>query len=117
MERKIEERNVVLVYVYILCTLGLYNIYWMISTKRDLNSLGGEIPTTWICLIPFAPLYYGYKYCEAFATKVKKDNSTMLYFCLWLFVGFVIPGIVQSELNKHAQKITPPANRAIKQAA
>jgi hypothetical protein len=117
MQRTIQERNVLMVYVYSILTLGIYNIYWWISTKRDINSLGGDIPTAWICLIPFAGLYYGYKYCEGFATKVKKDDSTFMYFALWCLFAIVMPGIVQSELNKHARKLPPPANRTVKIAA
>ena len=103
MDRKIKERNVVLVYVYSVITFGIYAIYWTISTKRDINSRGGEIPTTWINLIPFAGFYYLYKFCEGYATKVKKDENTILYFCIGLFAGIVFPALVQSELNKIAR--------------
>lgn len=102
MDRAIKHRNIFLVYFFSVITLGAYLIYWSVSTKRDINSLGGEVPTTWINLIPFAGFYWVYKYCQGFAEKVKKDQNTMLYFCLNLLLYPVIPAIVQSQLNKMA---------------
>ena len=109
MTRTIQERNVALIYVYSFLTFGIYGLYWLVSTKRDINSLGGEIPTTWIVLVPFAGFYHMYKYCEGYATKVKKDDNTIMYFCLAFFVGFVMPAIVQPELNKKARASQAPS--------
>ncbi len=98
----VKHRNVFLVYIFGIITLGIYFIYWMVSTKNELNSLGGEIPTAWLLIIPIANLYWIYKYCEAFAEKVKKDNNTLLWFVLYILIGIIIPAIVQVELNKLA---------------
>jgi hypothetical protein len=35
--------------------------------------------------------------------KITKKESTILWFLLFLFVGIVVPAIVQSELNKLAK--------------
>lgn len=113
MDRQIKERSVVLVYLFTLVTFGLYYVYWVVSTKRDINSLGGDIPTTWICLIPFGGLYYSYKYCDGFAHHVKKDGSTIMYFLLTLFLGIIMPAIVQSELNKRALKSSTGPSAAV----
>jgi len=99
----IKKRNIVLVYVFSIITLGIYAIYWMVSTKNEMNELGAEIPTAWLLIIPIANLYWTYKYCEGFATKVKKDNKTILWFLLFIIVGIIMPAIVQSELNKLAR--------------
>jgi len=100
----IKERNIVLVYLFSIITFGIYGIYWIVSTKGEMNSeLGAEIPTAWLLIIPIANIYWAYKYCEAFATKVKKDDNTILWFLLYILVGIVMPAIVQSELNKLAK--------------
>ncbi|MBI2666337.1 DUF4234 domain-containing protein [Candidatus Woesearchaeota archaeon] len=98
----VKHRNIFLVYVFTIITFGIYGIYWTVSTKNEMNSLGAKIPTAWLLLVPFVNLYWGYKYCEGFSEKVKKDNNPVLWFVLYLFVGFIIPGFVQSELNKLA---------------
>jgi hypothetical protein len=116
MDRQIKERNIFLVYLYSVLSFGIYSMYWMVSTKRDINSLGGEIPSTWICVIPFAGIYYNYKYCESFAKEVKKDGNTIMYFCLSMFLWPVIPALVQSSLNNPAGK-KAPVRKVIKRAA
>jgi len=100
----VKNRNIVLVYIFSFITFGIYGIYWLVSTKGEMNKeLGANIPTAWLLIIPIANIFWAYKYCEAFATKVKKDNNTILWFILYLLIGIIMPAIVQSELNKIAQ--------------
>lgn len=98
--RVIKHRNIFLVYLFGIITLGIYFLYWFVSTKRDINSKGGEIPTSWLLIVPIANLYWMYKYCEGFSEKIKNDNNTLLWFIVTVVVGIVMPAIIQSELNK-----------------
>lgn len=98
----VKHRSVFLVYLYSIITFGIYAIYWMVSTKDEINSLGAKIPTAWLLIIPIANLFWIYKYCEGFAQEVKKDNTTLQWFILFILVGIIMPAIVQSELNKLA---------------
>jgi len=100
----VKNRNIVLVYIYSIITFGIYAIYWMVSTKEEINSRGAEIPTAWLLIVPIANLYWIYKYSEGFAENIKKDNNTLLWFILYILVGIIMPAIVQSELNKLAKK-------------
>jgi len=99
----VKHRNIFLVYLFSIITFGIYAIYWLVSTKNEINSLGGEVPTGWLIIIPIVNLYWIYKYCEGFAEKVKQDNNTILWFILFILVGFIMPAIVQLQLNKLAQ--------------
>ena len=72
------------------------------TIAENINSLGAKIPTAWLLIIPIANIYWVYKYCEGFAQHVKKDNNGLVWFIVYLLVGFVMPAIVQSELNKLA---------------
>ena len=96
----VKYRNIFLVYLFSIITFGIYLIYWVVSTKNEINRLGGKIPTAWLLIIPIANLYWIYKYCEGFAQNIKKDNNTILWFILYLLVGIIMPAIIQSELNK-----------------
>jgi len=96
----VKHRNIILVYLFSIITLGIYYIYWWISTKNDINSLGAKIPTGWLIIIPIANIYWIYKYSEGFSQQVKKDNNTLLWFIVSILVGIIMPAIVQSELNK-----------------
>ncbi len=100
----VKYRNIFLVYLFSIITLGIYAIYWVVSTKNEINSKGGEVPTGWLLIVPIANIYWFYKYFEGFATKIKKDNNTLLWFILWILVAIIMPAIVQSELNKIAGK-------------
>ena len=99
----IKKRNIVAVYLLSIVTFGIYGLYWLVKTKGEIKSLGGEIPTAWLLILPIANIYWLYKYSEAFATKVKKDDNTVLWFILFWFLGIIKPGVVQSELNKLAK--------------
>ena len=96
----VKHRNIFLVYLFSIITLGIYAIYWVVSTKNEINSFGAKIPTAWLIIVPIANLYWMYKYCECFAQNVKKDDNTLLWFILSVLVGIIMPAIVQSELNK-----------------
>ncbi len=100
----IQKRDVVMVYVLTIITFGIYGIYWSVKTKDELNSLGGDIPTAWLLIIPIASLYWLYKYSEAYSTKLKKDNNGVLWFIVFWLIGIIMPAIVQSDLNKIADK-------------
>ncbi len=100
----VTHRKIFLVYLYSIITLGIYAIYWLVSTKNEINGLKNgkveKIPTGWWIIVPIGNLWWAYKYCEGFSQKVKKDNNTLLWFILCILVGIIMPAIVQSELNK-----------------
>ena len=98
----IKKRNPALVIIFSFITFGIYGIYWFIKTKNEINSLGAEIPTAWLLIIPIANLYWEYKYAEGFSNYVKKDDKAILWFLLLLFVSPVAIIIFQIELNKLA---------------
>ena len=97
---EIKRRNPALVIIFTIITFGIYGIYWFVKTKNEINSLGAEIPTAWLLIIPIANLYWEYKYAEGFSKYVKKDDNAILWFLLLLFVAPVAMIIFQVELNK-----------------
>jgi len=108
MTQPIQERNVVLVYVLGICTLGIYFLYWYIKTKREINeNFGSSIPTCWLLIIPIANLYWMYKYAEAYSLHIIKDDNKALWALLFILVGIIVPAVVQLELNKYARNEIP----------
>lgn len=98
----VKKRNVVLVYLFTIITFGIYGIYWIVKTKKEMNDLGGKIPTAWLLIVPIANIYWLYKYAEAYADVVKKDNNKIMWFLLFWIVSIIMPALVQIELNKLA---------------
>jgi|APSaa5957512622_1039677.scaffolds.fasta_scaffold46959_2 hypothetical protein len=105
----VKKRNIFLVYLFSFITFGIYGIYWTVSTKLEFNEQGAKVPTAWLLIIPIANIYWLYKYAEGYATTIKKDNNTVLWFLLFFFIGIIMPALVQIELNKIAAPTAAPA--------
>ena len=52
------KRSVVGVIVFPFLTLGIYLLYWFVSTKNELKEKGADIPTAWLLIIPFVNIYW-----------------------------------------------------------
>ncbi len=99
----VTKRSLIKIYLLGIVTLGIYFIYWMVMTKRELNELGAEIPTCWLLIIPVANIYWIYRYAEGFVKVLKPGDSPVLYFLVFWLISIVMPAIVQSELNRVAE--------------
>ena len=55
---KITQRSPVAVVILSIVTFGIYALYWIVSTKRELNGLGASIPTSWLLIVPIANLCF-----------------------------------------------------------
>ncbi len=96
----IKKRNIFLIYILSILTLGIYFIYWLVSTKNEINKSEAKIPTAWLLILPIINLYWLYKYCNGFA-KLKKSNITISLFLLSIIsLGILMPIIIQLGLNK-----------------
>ena len=96
----IKKRNPAIIVIYSIITAGIYFIYWAVKTKEEIRSLGADIPTMWLMIVPIGNVYLLYKYCDGFSQYVKKDNQGLLWFLVSLVCFPVLPVIVQIELNK-----------------
>src|SRR5262245_49790393 len=106
---KIKHRSPVAIIILTIVTFGIYGLYWFVKTKGEINSLGAQIPTALLIIVPIANIYFVYKYSEGFATYVMKDKNTILWFLLYLVVAPVAMILVQIELNKLARANGSPS--------
>ncbi|MDR3646302.1 MAG: hypothetical protein P4L22_02040 [Candidatus Babeliales bacterium] len=82
MNKLIKYRNPYLSGCLSALTGGLYNIYWVLSTKKEINNLGGNIYSIFLYLIPFFYL------CIRFFLS-KYINFTEYYYSLnWVVFFF-----------------------------
>jgi hypothetical protein len=51
-----KRRNLLAVFILPIVTLGIYMIYWLASTKNEMNKKGEKVPTIWLIFLPFAAL-------------------------------------------------------------
>jgi hypothetical protein len=97
-----KERNILLIYILGFVTFGIYIFYWLYETKKELEELGADIPSFILYFIPIVNIYWLYRYTEGWAYVTRKDN-VVLYFILFLFLGIVMPYLVQKSLNQIAE--------------
>ena len=99
--QNIKQRNIFVGALLTVITFSIYVIYWLVQTKKEINQMGGKIPTAWLIIIPFVNIYWFYKYSVEFAQTIKKNDSGLLYFIVYLVFFPAFPIIVQSALNKY----------------
>jgi len=97
-----KERNILLVYILGFVTLGIYFIYWLYETEKELNELRANIPTFILYFIPIVNIYWLYRYTKGWAYVSRRDD-VIVYFILFLFLGIVMPYLVQKSLNQIAR--------------
>jgi hypothetical protein len=51
-----KRRPVLLVILLAIVTIGFYGLYWLESTRRELNKYGAKVPTIWLLAAPFLVL-------------------------------------------------------------
>ena len=103
----IKRRNPFLVFLFTLITLGIYGIYWLVSTTRELQRTTQSAPKPWwlwLLLIPLVGyvvrIVYYWKYSKAL--EELSGFSAIGMFVLWILLSPVAMILAQIELNKHA---------------
>ena len=97
----VKERDPMMVLVFTFLTCGLYMLYWLFETSKELTELGAELPTIWFIFIPIVNYYYLYKYIEEWHRIVKfKDQELMMVIILGIVFSPIVVYWVQIELNK-----------------
>lgn len=97
-----KKRNPFAVVVLSIITLGIYGIVWDVKTKNEMKSLGAEIPTAWLIIVPFANIWWLWKYSQGVEKVTNNNISGILAFVLLWLLGFIGAAIIQSEFNKIA---------------
>ncbi len=93
-------RHPALVVVLSLCTCGFYFIYWFVSTKTEMNRLGADIPTAWLLIIPFANIYWVWRWSQGVEKVTKGALSAVSALLLSWLLSFIGGAIIQSYFNR-----------------
>lgn len=102
-----KQRNPLVVLFLPIFTFGVYGVVWFVKTKNEMNSLGANIPTGWLLIVPFANLYWLWVYGTGVAEVTNKAFSALGAFLLYLFLGPIGCAILQNEFNKTAARAKP----------
>ncbi len=85
-------------------TFGIYSLYWIVSTKSDINKVAApKVPTAWLLIVPIANFVFLWKYAAGAEQATKGAASQGATFALVLLLGPIGQAIVQSTYNKVAE--------------
>lgn len=85
-----KNRSIAAVILLPFVTFGLYSLYWMVTTKGELNERGAQLPTAWLLLIPLVNIWWTFKYYEAAESVTAGKVNGVLMFVLALLVTPII---------------------------
>ena len=112
----IKRRNVIMVPILQIITLGIYGLYWFYQTAYEAaryNKSNGN-PLLWLILILLGPLvllgvwFHSQEIARLSASGNGKGINGVLLFILWFVpIPFLVGMILsQVELNKRAGEVT-----------
>ena len=81
-------------------TFFIYGIVWFVNTKDEMNARGADIPTAWLLLVPFANLWWIWKYSEGVDKVTDGKISAVLSLILLLALGNIGMAVLQDSFNK-----------------
>jgi hypothetical protein len=100
------KRSVVGVIILSLITFGIYHLYWLVATKDEMVELGADIPTGWLLIIPFANIYWGWKWCVGVEHVSRGKMSAPVAVLLMVLLGIIGTAIMQVTFNNVADERT-----------
>ncbi len=110
------ERSVAFVIVVSLITCGIYALIWFVKTKREMVAMGADIPTAWLIIVPFANIYWMWKWSggvELVTEPLPRGRLNQPIAFLLIFVLDIIGmAIIQDAFNKAIRTRGPDLPRA-----
>jgi len=83
-------------------TFGIYNIFWFVETKNEMNRLGANIPSAWMLFVPLVNFRWFWIYGKGVALITNGAYSPVGSFLLMIFLGPFGNAILQGEFNRLA---------------
>jgi len=106
-------RSTIAVILLTFLTFGLYGLFWLVTTKIEMNKQGAEIPTAWLAIIPLVNIYWIWKYSEGVEHVTERQMSGPVAFLLLWLLGVIGMAILQSQFNKVPERpLLPRASLA-----
>lgn len=105
------QKSPVTVALLSLFTLGIYQLIWEVKTKGEMVNQGADIPTSWLIIVPFANIYWLWKWSAGVEKVTNGQLSGILAFVLMYLVGPVGAAIVQDSFNKSSGGTIPAMNQ------
>jgi accessory gene regulator protein AgrB len=99
------KRSVIGVLILTFITFGIYHIWWYVKTKDEMVELGAAIPTGWLIIVPFANIYWMWKWCVGVEHVSRGKMSAPVALLLMLLLNFIGTAIMQATFNEVADSM------------
>lgn len=108
-DNQMTPRSPIAVFAYSILTLGIYQWYWLVKTKGELNRSQAKvtIPTAFVWLIPIVGgIWWYWRYAEAVDEVTHSKYSTPVSFLIIWLLSTIGCAIMQYAFNEsHEQPI------------
>ena len=94
------KRGPISIFFLTIITFGIYLIVWRIKTKREMNQLGCNIPTSWLMIVPIANIWWLWEYSAGVEKVTKNTYSQAVAFLLLFLIPVIGDSIMQDAFNK-----------------
>jgi hypothetical protein len=95
-----KHRNPLIVFILPFITLGIYQLYWLVKTKREMNKKGEKILTAWILLIPLiGSIWFYWVYSKGVDHVTDHKMNNIVSFLLLYLLGSIGSAIIQDSFN------------------
>lgn len=111
MQSQVKQRNPIAVLILSFITFGIYDWYWLVKVKGELNRSQNSvnIPTAWVWVIPvIGTIWYEWKFSEATDIVTSGKYSSPVTFMLLFVLGPIGYAILQDGYNKSGSIATAP---------
>jgi hypothetical protein len=105
-------RNILKMILLTIVTFGIYYLYWLVSTTREMRTKGADIPNAILIIIPIINIWWMWKYSKGVEHVTNEKLSAILTFILMYAVGFIGIYIVQDSFNDVSAPGIPSGNPA-----
>ena len=99
---RVEHRDWIAVVIFSIVTLGIYYVYWIVTTKNEMVNMGADIPTAWFLIIPLVHIYFVWKYALGVEFISNRSIEGIIIFILAIVFWPAAIYLIQTELNRHA---------------
>ena len=106
---EVKYRSMIVQIILMVVTFGIYSLYWFYQTSSELKIVAKDAdaaPTLWTVLLIFPPLSIiaFYKHAELYGKVCSEKLNKWVIFLLWMVFAPAVWFLVQTDLNKIAQK-------------
>jgi hypothetical protein len=102
-----KQRSVAGVIILSLVTFGIYALIWHVKTKNEMNDAGADIPSALLLIVPFANIYWIWKWCTGIEHITHEKMTAPVAFLLHVMLPLIGMAILQDTMNKAVMRGLP----------